>query len=118
MESTDGSTWTAISPNTSYNPSDPSSINEADVNLTSDAAGLSRTLEFQGIQVQIDGSGISTTNPNGETFNVQFDPNAAEDITTAITDPNQVAASADTWNIDSSNNSVVFNDINGETRTT
>ena len=113
MESTNGSTWTAIDPNTLYNPSVPSSLNEAEVNLTSDSAGLSRTLEFQGIQVQIDGSGInSTTNPNGETFDVQFDPNAAKDITTAITDPNQVAASTDTWNIDSSNNSVVFS-VNG-----
>ena len=81
--------------------------------MTTDTTGLSRTLEFQGIQVQIDGSGISSaTNPNGETFDVQLDPNAAEDIKTAVTDPKQVAASADTWNIDSSNNSVVFN-VNG-----
>jgi len=113
MESTDGSTWTAISPNTSYNPSEPSSLNEAEVNLTSDSAGLTRTLEFLGVKVQIDGSGInSTTNPNGGTFNVQFDAQAAKDIKAAITDPNQVAASSDTWNITSSNNSVVFN-VNG-----
>ncbi|MGO9016486.1 MAG: flagellar hook-associated protein FlgK [Dissulfurispiraceae bacterium] len=114
MESTDGGgTWTTVPPNTSYNPSDPSTINQSDVNLTSDASGLSRTLEFQGIQVQIDGTGInSTTNPNGETFGVQLDSKAAEDIATTIADPNQVAASSDTWNINSSNNSVVFN-VNG-----
>ncbi len=114
MQSDDGgSTWTTLNPNASYNPSDPSSLNEAEVNLTSDSAGLSRTLEFEGIKVQIDGSGISsTTNPNGETFAVQLDPNAALDMATTITGPNQVAASSDTWNINSSNNSVVFN-VNG-----
>jgi flagellar hook-associated protein 1 FlgK len=98
-QSTDGNTWTAVSPN--------------DVNLATNTTGLSRTLKFQGIQVQIDGSGISsTTNPNGETFDLQLDPNAAADITTAITDPNKVAASTDTWNVNSNNNSVVFN-VNG-----
>jgi flagellar hook-associated protein 1 FlgK len=114
MQSDDGgSTWTTINPNASYNPSDPSSLNETEVNLTPDSAGLSRTLEFEGIKVQIDGSGInSTTNPNGETFAVQLNPNAALDMATTITDPDQVAASSDTWNINSSNNSVVFN-VNG-----
>jgi flagellar hook-associated protein FlgK len=116
QESTDGgSTWTALDTNTLYNPSDLASLNQAQVNLTSNSAGLSRTLEFNGIQVQIDGDGISSgTNPNGETFAVQLDPNAASDMATTITDPNQVAASSDTWNINSSNNSVVFNaTING-----
>ena len=116
MESTtDGTTWTAVDPNTAFNSSDSSSLNQQQVNLTSDAAGLTRTLQFQGIKVQIDGSGISSaTNPNGETFNVQLDPNAAEDMATTITDPNKVAASSDTWNIDSSNNSVVFSaTVNG-----
>ncbi len=99
MESTDGSTWKAISP--------------ANVNLTPDSAGLSRTLQFQGIKVQLDGSDAnSATNPNGETFDVQLDSNAALDMATTITDPNQVAASSDTWNINSTNNSVVFN-VNG-----
>lgn len=113
QESDDGSTWTTLNPNTAYDPSDPSSVNESEVNLDPDSSGLSRTLEFQGIKVQIDGNLInSATNPNGETFGVQLDPNAAEDLSTIITDPNQVAASTDTWNINSSNSSVVFN-VNG-----
>ena len=112
MESTDGSTWTAINPNSTYNPSDPSSLNQAEVNLNSDSAGLSRTLEFQGIKVQIDGSGISTTNPNGGTFNAQLDPNAALDMAATITDPKQVAASTDNFTVSSANNSVVFS-VNG-----
>ncbi len=99
MESTDGSTWTAVTP--------------TDVTLTPDAAGLSRTLEFQGIKVQVDGNDMnSATNPKGETFDVQLDPNAALEMATTITDPNQVAASSDTWNVNSSNNSVVFS-VNG-----
>ncbi len=98
MESTDGSKWTAIDP--------------GEVNLSADPSGLTRTLEFQGVKIQIDGSGISTTNPSGGTFNVRLDPNAALDMATTITDPNQVAASTDNFTVDSTNNSVVFN-VNG-----
>ncbi len=118
QKSTDGATWTTINPNTLYNPSNGSTPNETEVNLTNDTAGSSwRTLEFEGMKVRIDGNGInsatgSATNPNGETFGVQLDPNAASDIATVITDPKQIAASTDTFTVDSTNNSVVFN-VNG-----
>src|SRR5208337_1254652 len=72
------------------------------------------TLEFEGMKVRIDG--IGTTNPNGETFDVQLDPNAASDIKTVITDPKQVAASTDMFTVDSTNNTVAFT-VNGTAMT-
>src|SRR5208283_517577 len=50
--------------------------------------------------------------PNGETFNVGLNPDAASDMAVQISDPSQVAAAADTWTVDSTNNSVVFS-VNG-----
>ncbi len=117
QKSTDGSTWTTLDPNASYVSSNPATINESEVNLTPDynqsspssSGYFTRTLEFEGIKVQIDGNGIgSNINPNGETFDVQLDPNAASDIKTVIDAPNKVAASTDMWAVNSTNNSVSF----------
>ncbi len=108
QKSTDGSTWTTITPNTGYIPSNPSTLNQTQVNLTTDTTGsFWRTLEFEGVKVRIDGNW--GTNPNGETFDVQLDPNAAKNIATTFTDPKRIASSIDTFSIDSSNNGIVFN---------
>ncbi|MBF0560040.1 MAG: flagellar hook-associated protein FlgK [Nitrospirae bacterium] len=114
QESTDGSTWTTVNPNTSYDPSNTSSLNQSDVNMISDSSGsFWRTFEFQGIKVRIDGNDISSaTNPNGETFDVQLDQHAAQDITTNFTNSKQVAAASAMFTIDGTNNSIVFN-VNG-----
>ncbi|MBF0505271.1 MAG: flagellar hook-associated protein FlgK [Nitrospirae bacterium] len=112
LESTDGNTWTAINPNTAYDQSNPTTINQTEVNLTTDTTGsFSRTLGFQGVKVQIDGD-LNQANSNGGTFAVQLDPNAASDIKTVFTDPAKVAASTDMFTVDSTNNTVVFN-VNG-----
>ncbi|MBF0558729.1 MAG: flagellar hook-associated protein FlgK [Nitrospirae bacterium] len=114
QKSTDGSTWTTISPNLSYDPSTATSLDQTKVNMVPDSSGsLWRTFEFEGVKVRIDGNDISSVkNPNGETFNVQLDQHAAQDIATALTNSSKVAAATDMFSVDSSNNTVVFN-VNG-----
>ncbi len=74
--------------------------------LSVDPNGFGRTLTFNGIQVRLDGN-LSAL---GETFDFQLGMSAARELAVTVTDPQQVAASVDTFTIDNSNNSLVFDE--------
>jgi flagellar hook-associated protein 1 FlgK len=60
--------------------------------------GLSRTLEFNGIKVKIDGA-----MPANETFEVQLNQNATQELGVAITDPRRIAAATESAGIPGDN---------------
>ncbi|GER94494.1 hypothetical protein A45J_2257 [hot springs metagenome] len=104
-ESTDGKTWTTI--------------DTTKINIDTTVANT-RTLKFYGIDVRIDGTqaALLATSPTFETFTIRPYANAAANMGVAISDPNKVAAAAgdipptylDTIVIDSSNNTIRFDD--------
>lgn len=97
QESTDGSTWTTVA---------PSSVTLA-VNT---ASGVHyRTFEFSGLDLRIDGYQGALLNNTSEEFVVKANPDAARDMALLITDTQKIAASVDSFSVDTSNNQVVFN---------
>lgn len=107
QESTDGTTWTAISP--------------LSVTLSYDTSTIPdyRTLEFQGVKIRIEGNQGDLINTGTEQFGVSFNPTAAKYMAAAINDPQKVAAaSGDEITIDGSNNKIRFSENGGSTYVT
>ena len=97
QESTDGAAWTAVA---------PSSVTLA----TNTASGVHyRTFEFNGLDLRIDGYQGALLNNTSEEFIVKANPDAARDMALLITDTQKIAASVDSFSVDTSNNQVVFN---------
>ena len=97
QESTDGTTWTTV---------DPSSVTLS----TNTASGVHyRKFEFSGLNIKIDGYQGALLNNSSETFTVMSNQDAARDMALLITDTQKIAASVDSFSVDTSNNQVVFN---------
>jgi flagellar hook-associated protein 1 FlgK len=90
QESTDGATWTTIAP--------------ASVALTfPPVAPDHRTLTFNGIRVRIDGLPAALTGTGSETFGINLNRHAAQELGVAITDPRRIAAATEATGIPGDN---------------
>ncbi|HCL82024.1 MAG TPA: flagellar hook-associated protein FlgK, partial [Nitrospiraceae bacterium] len=80
QESTDGKTWTTV--------------DTSNVIVDDNGAAGPRTLEFQGIRIQINGTQAALLSASTEQFDIKFNNNAALEMAVKITDPQKVAAAA------------------------